>query len=102
MQAVDSHAFCITAAGVLIVEQLSKLDLRLRRAVNPMLPNRFTVFLTVLIEAWSARLDTQIQFLNFQIKLLRQKALDLRGIKIALHRAILAFHGFRRVEQHSS
>ncbi|MCC6581103.1 MAG: transposase [Phycisphaeraceae bacterium] len=45
-----------------------------------MLPAWFQAFLMMLLEAWSARRDRQIQFLKLQIELLRQKTPGKRVI----------------------
>ena len=38
-----------------------------------MLPRWVQVFLTLLLEAWAARRDAQIQFLKLQVELLKNK-----------------------------
>jgi 3-methyladenine DNA glycosylase AlkC len=43
-----------------------------RRAI-PVLPNWFTAFLAMLMEAWSARRDAHIRFLKLQVEVLRSR-----------------------------
>ena len=39
----------------------------------PVLPNWFTAFLVMLMEAWSARRDAHIRFLKLQVQMLRSR-----------------------------